>query len=108
MTYKKIVYRMLERDARDWMEKLLKDTGIRVLSTEVEEMENEDIHFTYTVKVILTGNFPGLKFVWVGGTVCDDLGICHSSVFRSREKCDIAWMSVKESRELLGITEFKI
>lgn len=115
MTYKKIVYKMLEDDSREWIKQLMKSvTDERIFtSAEVVEMEDDKVDFLYTVKVTVYGDCFGLighKDVYVGGTVGDLFGICHSVIWDNLPMTsnNTLWMECESTRKMLGITEFKI
>lgn len=115
MTYKKIVYKMLEDDSREWVKQLMKSVTDEHIftSAEVVEMEDDKVDFLYTVKVTIYGDFAGIrgyKTVYVGGTVCDSFGICHSVIWDNppAHGNKTIWMECEDTRKLLGISEFKI
>ncbi len=121
MTYKKIVYKMLEDDSREWVKQLMKSQFMKSVtdehiftSAEVVEMEDDGVDFMYIVKVTVYGDCFGLighKDVYVGGTVGDLFGICHSVIWDSLSMTSdnkTLWMECDSTRKLLGITEFNI
>ena len=113
MTYKKIVAMMVEEDARKWLEKVLAEHGYESRYVFVEDggatFESDKDMDTFRWAVKLTVRFkkdPGNYYFEIGGTVDDFCGIFHSVIWN--RKHDILWMSVKQTREQLGIKEFKI
>lgn len=111
MTYKKIVANLVEEDARNWMEKVLDANGydkafIFVEDVELENDKERDTVF-WSVKVEVRFERDILRYCFeIGGTADDLCGICHSVIWgRNRE---VLWMSVKETREDLGIESFKL
>lgn len=110
MTYKAIVAGMLERDSRNWMEKLLAESGIKFsfVTTEIEEMTQAKYEIYYTCKVTVygTGNSILPDVILVGGTA-DEYRIYHSVVW-DRKKDKILWMANDKTRNELGIEKFKI
>lgn len=109
MTYKKIVYGMIDRDSRQWVEKVLKDHGIEYkwvsALTEVKTEPDKDMGFLYECAIEITLEKCIHKTVIVGGVV-DEYAIHHSVIWN--EKRQIIWMAVEKTREALGITEFKV
>ena len=109
MTYKAIVKELIRTEAETWVEKLLKDNNIeyKYTSSTVIEMENDKKydHILWQAAIDITFNNRHKKVV-VGGTADDVLGICKSVVWDGG--LNIIWMSRKETRDQLGITEFKI
>lgn len=110
MTYKAVVAGMLERDSSKWIDKLLKEHGIKFNFTcsEIEELTQEKDDIYYTCKTTIYGSKYSILpvSVYVGGVV-NERGIYHSVVWKNKEH-DICWMAVEKTREELGITEFKI
>lgn len=110
MTYKAIVERMVERKAETWVRDLLNESGFNYdwTGAEIAPMENEKWHFSWTVNVDITSRKDGYshRYVVVGGTVDDLVGICCSCIWD--ENHNIIWMAVPETRKALGIKEFKI
>lgn len=109
MTYKAIVRNMIRHESEKWVQKLLAEYNIEHKFTTVGciEMENDKekdvIYWTTGIGVWVPGGYVTLE---VGGTADDILGICKSVIWD--EKHNIIWMGAKETREQLGITEFKI
>ena len=110
MTYKAVVAGMLERDSSKWIDKLLKEHGIKFNFTcsEIEELTQEKDNIYYTCKTTIYGSKYSILpvSVYVGGVV-NERGIYYSVVWKNKEH-DICWMAVEKTREELGITEFKI
>lgn len=108
MTYKKIVEGMVRRDSIDWVEELLNEHDVKfkwVWDCGVNfEQEKEFVYYDILCEVIMSDYHK--VYVRVGGTI-DDSGISHSAVWDGDKK-NIIWMAVKETREFLGISEFKI
>lgn len=108
MTYKKIVEGMVRRDSIDWVEELLNEHDIKfkwVWDCGVNfEQEKELVYYDILCEVIMSDYYK--VYVMVGGTI-DDSGIAHSVVWDADKK-NIIWMEAKETREFLGISEFKI
>lgn len=109
MTYKKIVEGLVERDSRDWVEKLLCEMNIpyKYIFVDVAELEKDKdnpywIYYTCKTDVYLSDY--EYKHIEVGGTV-DSMGVSHSVIWNANRK--IIWMSVEKTRQDLGITEFK-
>lgn len=110
MNYKKIVEGMIRRDSIEWLESLLTENGIGFkwvwdcgVDMEIQK-QTDDIQYTVLCEVVMDSYSS--KHFKVGGVV-DDCGIYHSVVFDGEGK-NVLWMSVKESREQFGITEFKV
>ena len=109
MTYKKIVIDILQQQSREWVEKLLNENGIEYDFTwsDILELENDKEQDMIYWTVEVTVGMNGLrKVLQVGGTADDLTGICKSVIWDSKK--NIVWMSVKETRDQLGITEFNI
>lgn len=111
MTYKAIVERMVEIEAKKFVEKTLKENGIEYKFTDTwnTTMENDkkaDTIFWDVEVKIYTGDVLPTKVV-VGGTADSHCMICTSVIWDSRKR-DILWMSVESTRNDLGIKEFKI
>ena len=107
MTYKAIVDGLIRRDSMEWVEGLLKESGIAykwVHDCGVNfEPEKEQILYDILLEIVLPDY--ATVYVRVGGTV-SDVGIFHSVIW-DREH-EIIWMSVEKTRDALGIEEFKI
>lgn len=112
MTYKAIVERMIEIDATKFIEKTLENNNIDFsFATPYEvSMENdkeEDTIF-WDVKVEIYDRKHLIPTrVIVGGTADSHCLICSSAIW-DIEKKNLLWLSVKETREQLGIKEFKL
>lgn len=114
MTYKKIVEFEIEQDARKWVEEVISESGyeevygkpyVFIDSIELENDKRCDIVF-WTVKADVRFESNMLRrHLEVGGTADDLCGICHSVIWDAAH--DILWMSVKSTREALGIDTFK-
>lgn len=110
MTYKKFAEMMVEEAACKWLKEMCGE-GWDILNakTEIEKDKTGDLFYTVEIEIRAAGDwFPGNKKTYiVGGAVGEYTGICNSVIWRPTE-CgkEIAWMSVKETREELGITEF--
>lgn len=110
MTYKAIVKRMIEIEATRFVEKTLDANEVDYHFATAEDctMENDkesDTIFWNAEVKIYGAAFP--VTVIVGGTADDHCLIC-SSVIWNKEKNRILWLAVKETREELGITSFKV
>ena len=110
-SYKKIVAHLLEMTAQSWVEQLLEKNGIEYTFTSVRETEMENdkeegtVYWKVPIEISRKGNiFPTV--VIVGGTADDLCGICKSVIWD--DKKEIIWMTVKETREKLGIDRFVI
>lgn len=111
MTYKKIVKSMVQQNAVNWFEKLMSENGFEcfVFVNDVEfenDKEKDTIFWTVKVDVYFKSDVGVRKYYEIGGTVDDLCGICCSVIWDNNH--EIIWMSVKESREALGIKELKI
>ena len=111
MTYKAIVKEIIRTEAQNWVEKLLEKNGIdyKFTSASVTDLENDKDRDTifWTVKVDITVQRYKSITVEVGGTADDFTGICRSAIWTAGKK-QILWMEVEETRNQLGIKEFKI
>lgn len=111
MTYKAIVKNMIEIKAGNWVEKLLKENNIEYKWTEEEvtnlENDKESNTILYTCTVTITLEAYNKVVVLVGGTADDMCGICTSVIWDENHD-NIIWMSVAETRNELGINEFKL
>lgn len=110
MTYKAIVKGMIERKSQKWVESLLAKNHIEYKRTSVDccELENskkEDVIYWNTRIKIVDPDYNYI-FLDVGGTADDICGICTSVIWNEEHR--IIWMHVKETRNQLNITEFKI
>lgn len=112
MTYKKIVEGMVERESKQWVEELLKENGIEgYIFSEGVKLENEKEHDQFSWEVELRVYVEGEGKTLIVGGVADDIGIYKSVIWLAepwRSWRDIIWMAVKDTRDCLGITEFKI
>ena len=109
MTYKKIVEEMLRTDSTEWVNDLLKENEIPykwVFGCGVEmEKEKDEILYTVLCEIVLE-NYSK-RYVKVGGTVDDILGICHSAIWDGKQK-NVIWMNTESGRDALKIKEFKL
>ena len=108
MTYKKIVERLVEDKARAFMEKALADNGIEAEYVIVDgsTLENDRKRDTVFWETVLTARINNIRRKYIVGGTADDLcGICASVIWNGKH--DILWMSVKQTREELGITTFE-
>lgn len=111
MTYKKIVERMVEEEARRFVENALDVNGydnafVFVDSVDFEHSKASDL-FYFTVCVDVRFKYDiAPHHIEVGGTVDDSCGICASVIWN--KKHDALWMSVPETRKTLGIETFDI
>lgn len=104
MTYKKVVEHLIEANARKWLEEILNENGIEYdyTMTMGSTLENDKDTDTIYWETVFTVRVNGIrKSVIVGGTADDLCGIC-TSVLWDKGK-NILWMSVKKTREVLGI-----
>lgn len=112
MTYKAIVERMIEIEATKFVEKTLQNSNIDYSFAEAWEtnMENDKqadtIFWEVEVKIYDRKHLIPTRVI-VGGTADSHCLICSSVIWDSNKK-NILWMAVKETREELGIKEFKI
>lgn len=108
MTYKKIVEYMVEDKARQWIEKVLNENSITAeyITVEGSTLENDKERDTVFWETVLTARIDGIRWKYIiGGTVDDFSGLCASVIWNIKK--DILWMSVKKTREDLGITKFE-
>ena len=112
MTYKKIVEGIVERESRQWVKELLKENGIEgCIFSEGVKLENEKEHDQFSWEVELRVYVEGEEKTLIVGGVADDVGIYKSVIWKAdhwKNLRDIIWMAVKNTRDCLGITEFKI
>lgn len=108
MTYKAIVTALVEKSAREWVEKLLSEAGyvdyhVFADDTDLTNDPKADT-MLWTVKVWARIGQARQNFE-VGGTADDICGICNSVIWDDgRHK--ILWMGTTSAREQLGITGF--
>lgn len=107
MTYKAIVKRMVENEATNWLEKVLKENDINYKYTITNDtiFENEKDTFLYKTEIEIRISVYTVSVV-VGGTVDDTCGICTSVIWNDNHK--ILWMNTEEARKALGIEKFEI
>lgn len=112
MTYKAIVERMIEIEAIKFVEKTLKQNNIDYSFaspwyTEMENDKKEDTVFWNVEIQIYEGGRTFPREVIVSGTADSHCLICPSVIWDSAKK-RILWMAVEETREELGIENFKL
>ena len=111
MTYKKIVEELIRAKANKWVRELLEENGIeyRFVTVGNAEMENDkerDTIFWHVPVEVVKEDYHHVSLT-VGGTADDTCGICRSVIYRG-SSLNVIWMEVEETREQLGIEEFKI
>lgn len=110
-TYKSIVECMVEESAIAWVKEILDKEKIGHTFVDAchvaFEHDNNCGHYMWEVNVSIVQPGPGYrhKYIVVGGTVDDIVGICNSCIWDA-EKKKILWMNVEKTRESLGITRF--
>lgn len=112
MTYKKMAEMMIEKEACEWVKRLIPQ-GWEIWNAETTMEKHKDGDIMYDVEVTLwrPEHFDsGLRYTMtVGGCVSDYCGVCNSVIWRGRKgSCDVMWMNTKEAREELGIEEFAL
>lgn len=109
MTYKKIVEGMVGLEAERYITQLLEKNGIDYKWTDshVDSMKIDDDTCYWTVRVGITGLDYHTKYVVVGGTVDDMLGVCTSVVW-TPDKKKVLWFTVESTREFFKIKKFEI
>lgn len=112
MTYKKIVYGLIERDSQRWLEKLLDENGIEYLYTSIKDVstearKNKMLGRYYHCNIRITLDYLTDKTVQIGGVI-DEYGVYHSVIRDPDDIMKIYWMAVEDTRKELGITEFKL
>ena len=114
MTYKAIVKEMIRREAERWVCSIMEENNISYKWTSSEttdiKMDKDSNGFLWEAKVDVYGRPSwgnGYVILYVGGSVDDMIGICPSVIW-SMDKKKIIWMASEETREDLGITEFRI
>lgn len=108
MTYKKIVEMLIEEKARKFMDKVLEENRIEAeyVCVDGSTLENDKKRDTIFWETVLTVRINNIRRKYIVGGTADDLcGICASVVWNGKH--DILWLSVKETREELGITTFE-
>ena len=108
MTYKSVLARVIEDEARAWVEEVLQENGIKAsrLYTEDAVVKKEDGNIYWDVKVIVQLENGSRRTVIAGGTACDMFGISKSVIWDSEK--NIIWMSVAKSRKQLGIEKLRL
>ena len=108
MTYKAIVTALVEKSAREWVEKLLLEAGYvdcRVFAdnTDITNDPKADM-MLWNVKVFVWIGQARQEFE-VGGTVDDLCGICNSVIW-DNGRHRVLWLEDAQTRERFGITGF--
>ena len=108
MTFKAIIKRIIEIEANQWVTYLLDKSEIKYLWTTTGEVKTEidrdQIYWDMEV-VITLEDYSEVRVV-AGGTADDHFGLSLSVI--EDDDHSIIWMNCKQTREVLGITEFKI
>ncbi len=114
MTYKAIVEGMTRGIAKQWVQQLLDDNGIKYRWVDCDEasFENDRPNLLWTCKVdIVLENYVH-RSVIVGGSADDMIGICCSAIWRDIGEQSLGkepiWMNSCKSRWSLGIKEFRL
>ena len=113
MTYKKLLGIAIENDAAKWVAKVMDKNDIKheLCVGYLKDMYFDDETLLYDVTVTIDrhdarGNLYETEVV-VGGAMNEVSGeFNHSVIWDSNHK--IIWMSVRETREEMGITELRI
>lgn len=111
MTYKKIVQRLAEDEARAFLENALNENNIPYQWVFLEdsslEMDKDAgvVYWEARFSIILKDHAGTI--VTVGGTADDLVGVCASVIWKG-DRQNIVWMAVKKTRESLGIKEMSL